>query len=94
VFLQLLMVGATVYFFEALLRTGAQVLHGFTTVAASSGVWFLILAIAQGANGKTTGWLALVLAAAVSVAVAAALWPSLRRLPASRRYAPQENVPR
>jgi hypothetical protein len=89
VFMQLLMVGATVYFFEALLRTGAQVLHGFTTVAASSGVWFLIIAIAQGASGRTSGWVPLALAVAGSVAIAVALWPALRRLPPSRRYVSQ-----
>jgi hypothetical protein len=87
VFMQLLMVAATVYFFEALLRTGAQALHGFTTVAASSGVWFLIIAIAQGASGDTAGWLALALTVAGAVAIAVALWPTIRKLPPSQRCA-------
>lgn len=85
VFLQLLMVGATMYFFEALLRTGAQSMHGFTTLTASSGVWFLIWAIAGGASGEPLAWLSVVVIAAVSVGAAFATWPFLQRLPATRR---------
>jgi len=87
VFLQLLGVAATVYFFQALLKTGAQVLHGFTTLTASSGVWFLIWAIANGAARQSNSWLLMggvVLAALVG---GVALWPYVSGLPVSRRRA-------
>jgi len=85
VFLQFLMVGATLYFFEALMRTGAQVLHGFTAIAASSGVWFLVWAISNGASGLSSSWGSLVVASVVVVAVGLALWPRLMRLPSSKQ---------
>jgi hypothetical protein len=85
VFLQLLMVGVTLYFFTALLRTGAQVLHGFTTAAAASGLWFLVLAIDHGARGEAaaTGTLAAVAGATLVAGLAARR--RLLRLPPTRR---------
>jgi hypothetical protein len=89
VWLQLLITGATIYFFEALLRSGAQTLHGFTTLSASSGVWFLVWAIANGASGNSVSWVTIVSVSLVAVAAGAALWPRLRRLPPSRRNVPE-----
>jgi hypothetical protein len=85
IFLQLLVVGATIYFFEGLLRTGAQVLHGFTTLSASSGVWFLIWAIADGSTGQRSSWLVTAGIVALTVVAGIGLWPYLRRLPTSAR---------
>ena len=85
VFLQLLVVAATMYFFAALLKTRDQVLHGFTTVVASSGVWFLILTMSDGAAGLSSSWLLLAAIVVVTVLAGFALWPYLSRLPASRR---------
>ncbi len=83
--LQPLMAGLTMYFFSALLRTGAQALHGCTTAAAASGIWFLVWAIGNGAAGTPRSW-AFTLALPVAVALLAALaWPWLLRLPATRR---------
>jgi hypothetical protein len=93
VFLQLLMVAATMYFFEALLRTGAQWLHGFTTLSASSGVWFLIWAIADGEAGNPTGWVLPIAIALIAVVVGAALWPTLLRQSPSTRYAGARSAP-
>jgi hypothetical protein len=85
VFLQLLVVAATMFFFGALLRTQAQMLHGFTTLAASSGAWFLIWAIANGSGGQSTSWWLLAVIAGASVALGLAIRPFLYRLPPSRR---------
>ena len=85
VFLQLLMVAATMLFFGALLRTQNQVMHGFTTIAASSGSWFLVWAIVAGARGEQTTWLTVALIAVVAAAVGAALRPKLFSLPPSKR---------
>jgi len=85
VFLQLLMAAFTGYFFVALLKTGAQVIHGFTTISASSGVWFFIWAISNGASGASKSWLftgSIVLAA---LAGGLMLWPILTRFPTSPR---------
>jgi hypothetical protein len=38
VFMQPVLMAVTIYFFTALLKTGAQVIHGFTTIAAASGL--------------------------------------------------------
>jgi len=85
IWLQLLATGATIYFFELLLRSGAQTMHGFTTLSASSGVWFLIWAIANGAAGSSVTWVTVLSVSALSVAAGAALWPRLRRMRPSRR---------
>lgn len=68
VFLGLGMPAVTLYFFGLLLRTGAQSLHGCTTLAAASGLWFTILPLVNGAAGRATPW-PLVLALAVAVAL-------------------------
>jgi hypothetical protein len=89
IWLQLLVTGATIYFFELLLRSGAQTLHGFTTLSASSGVWFLVWAVANGAAGQSVSWVTIVSVSALAVVAGALLWPRLRRLPASRRVVPE-----
>jgi hypothetical protein len=85
VFLQLLGVAATMFFFSALLRTQAQSLHGFTTVAASSGAWFLIWAIAAGSRGASTSWLLVAAITAAALTAGLLLRPVLYRLPPSPR---------
>ena len=66
-------------FFNLLLKTGAQVLHGFTTLAASSGVLFLVAGIHGGTSSEPLGWTAVI----VTVAAVAAL-ALLARGPLSR----------
>ena len=88
IFLQLLLAGATVYFFEALLRTGAQSLHGVTTMCASSGVWLFLIAVGNGAAGTPTSWVTLGIITALAAVAGVLLWPVLTRLPASERAAP------
>ena len=56
IFLQLLMTPLTNAFFSVLLRTGAQALHGFTTVAAASNVVFIAWAMISSADGEPTPW--------------------------------------
>jgi hypothetical protein len=85
VFLQFLLTAMTLYFFTLLLRTGQQALHGFTAVAASSGVLLLSLAIANGAAGRRVSWWALLLAVVVSLIAGRLLWTPLSRLQASPR---------
>jgi hypothetical protein len=85
VFLSLPLAALTMYFFNALLRTGAQVLHGFTTASASSGLWFLVWGLGNGADGTPQSWTfvsAVVLAGATAAALA---WPLISRLPATPR---------
>ncbi len=85
IFLQFLLVGLTMYFFNALLRTGNQILHGFTTVCASSGLWFLIWAIHNAVNGAVASW-AFVLGLVVFTSIIAGLvWKPITNLPPSRR---------
>ena len=69
----------------ALLKTDARVAHGFTTIAASSGTWFFIWALANGAAGapsSSTFTLATLLAVLIA---GAAVLPLLVRIPASPR---------
>ena len=83
--LTLLLAGVTVYFFTALLETGAQSLHGFATIAASSGLWFVVIAVQNSYAGTRYGWTSIALVIAIAAIVMAALRPLLCRLPASRR---------
>ncbi len=87
VFLSLPMAGLTLYFYTALLRTGAQVLHGCTTAAASSGLWFVVLALSGAAAGRTpVSWMAIAVVVALGAVLAIGFRPALLRLPASPRY--------
>jgi len=85
VFLQLVLVGVTLYFFTALLRTAAQVLHGCTTAAAASGIWFLAAAISGAARGERTGGGLLIAVVVVSGTLAALAWRPLLALPPTER---------
>jgi hypothetical protein len=90
IFLQLLLAGVTMYFFAALLKTGAQVIHGLTTLAASSGVWFFVWALHSAAAGVTHSWLLVLTIASGTAILGTALWPLLTRLPASPRVVHDE----
>jgi len=85
IFLQLLLTGATMYFFAALLRTRAQVLHGFTTLSASSGLWFLVWAISNGAAGSSVPLVVLAVIVVAAVTIGVLLWRRLLTLRPSRR---------
>ena len=50
IFMQLVMVGLTIFFFNRLLETNNQYFHGLTTLCASSGILFLVIAIKQSAS--------------------------------------------
>jgi hypothetical protein len=85
VFLMLLLAQVTMFFFNALLATGAQVLHGFTTTAASSGLWFVIWAIHNGEADTPTSWYFIIGVVVGAVILKFALWPVLTKLPMSPR---------
>ena len=87
IFLPILLGVATMIFFSALLKTRAQVLHGFTTVAASSGIWFFRWAVETGDAGTQNGWAFVGGIAVAAVAVMALAWPFMSKLPASERVA-------
>jgi hypothetical protein len=85
IFIQLLLSPLTMYFFGCLLKTGAQVLHGFTTSSASSGVLFLAWGIHGAAEAQPQSWIFVLAAFGITAIVAAAIRPLLLRLPATRR---------
>jgi hypothetical protein len=78
--LQLLLSPLTMYFFGLLLKTGAQMLHGFTTAAASSGVLFLAWGIHGGVEARPQSWEFVLTIIGITVLVAAALRPLLLKL--------------
>lgn len=80
VFLQMLGVFLTVFFYKLLLATRAQSLHGFTTLVNGVGLMALPWAIYNHANGTTLGWWTVGIVIAVTVAVALLLRPTLMRL--------------
>lgn len=57
VLLQVMVAPLTGVFFSALLRTGAQSLHGFTTLVASSNGLFAAAAIFSSADDEPASWL-------------------------------------
>lgn len=85
VFLVIAQTGLTMFFFGALLNTGAQVLHGFTTIVASSGALFVPLAIFNGAAGRQLSWLTVGLILLATLVIALVLRGPLNRLPQSPR---------
>ena len=85
ILLQLLLSPLTMYFFACLLKTGNQVLHGFTTVAASSGVVFLAWGIHGGSQGTPWSWTTVIVVFAAGLSLAAIIRPLLLRLPATPR---------
>jgi len=87
VFLQVPMAGVTLYFFSALLRSGAQALHGFTTAAAASGTWFLVAGLGNGAAGTPVPWAAVIGAVAAGMVAGGLAWRPLGALRATPRGA-------
>jgi hypothetical protein len=85
IFLSLLLAQATLFFFSALLATGAQAMHGFTTAFASSGVWFLVWAIHNGDNDSQMSWIFVIAVVIAAIGLRFLLWPVLEKLPASPR---------
>ena len=85
VFLQLILSPLTMFFFGYLLQTGNQVLHGFTTLAASSGVVFLAWGVHGGTTGATQPWMLVAAAVLVTAVVVVLLRPVLAGLPATPR---------
>jgi hypothetical protein len=85
IFLSVFLPGATMYFFGALLKTGAQVLHGCTTSVASSGLWFFAWAVHNGDAGTPSSWWFGGGILAATAIVLAAAWPFVSKLPASTR---------
>jgi len=86
IFLQLLLSPLTMYFFNYLLKTGNQVLHGFTTLFASAGVLFLAWGINSAAGQAVPlSWLAVGLVIIGVSIVALLMRPLLARLPATER---------
>ncbi len=76
VLLQLLVSPLTGVLFACLLRTGAQFLHGFVTLVASSNPLLIAWAIAAAVDGVPTPW-SVVAAAAVLLIVLIAALPRL-----------------
>jgi hypothetical protein len=87
IFLQLLLPAITMFFYGLLLKTGAQALHGFTTVAASSGVVFLVWGIHNAAQGTVTSWVAVAVAVVLMVVAGVLVRPSLTRMSQTPRSA-------
>jgi hypothetical protein len=85
VFLQLLMSSLTMVFFGALLKSGNQALHGFTTIAATSGPLFLAWGIHGGATDAPQSWWLVGMIAVGAVGIAGLLRPRLAALPATVR---------
>jgi len=85
IFLPLFLVFATMAFFTALLQTGAQVLHGFTTIAASSGIWFFAWAVHNGDAGAPNSWLFTLTILAIGAAAVVVMRSLMMKLPASER---------
>lgn len=88
VFLMFAQIGLTLFFFAALLNTGAQLLHGLTTIVASSGALLLPWAIVNGATGQQLSWLTVVVILVGTAIVAGLLRGPLNRLPPSPRVQP------
>jgi len=89
IFLSVFLGFTTIYFFMALLKTGAQLLHGFTTIAASSGLWFFRAAVENGEAGTPVSWGFLAIVIAATVALMGIAWPVLTKLPTSPRIVRQ-----
>jgi hypothetical protein len=89
IFVSVFLGGVTMFFFNALMDTGAQLLHGCTTVVASSGIWFFRWAVENGDAGTRESWWMLALVIAGAVIVMAILKPVMSKLPASERIVRQ-----
>jgi hypothetical protein len=85
VLLQLVMSPLTMYFFRLLLKTGNQMLHACTTMAASSGVLFLAWGVHGGSEGMPQTWIVVATIAVVTLIAAAVMRPALASLPQTLR---------
>ena len=85
VFLQLVCSGLTLFFFDLLLKTGAQVLHGFTTGSNALGVLMIVWAISNGATDQTKSWVFVLAVAAATGLVAFLMRPTLSKLTTTPR---------
>ena len=85
IFLPIFLGFVTVVFFNALLETGAQVLHGLTTVAASSGIWFFRWAVENGDAGAPNSWWFAGAILVVGAGLVVAIRPRMLKLPPSER---------
>ncbi len=91
IFLQLLSVFLTLYFFHLLLKTKAQSLHGFTTGVNAVGLMAIPVAIHNHQLGQTLSWFALAAIIAVTSAGCALLYPKLAALSATPRPSGVDN---
>jgi len=78
--LQLGLPAVTMYFFGLLLKTGNQLFHGYTTIAASSGVVILTWGLHRSAIDAPDGWLMLGIIAGVVAAILLSIRPLLTKL--------------
>lgn len=85
VFLSLVSVFLTLYFFKLLLKTEAQSLHGFTTLVNVLGVVVIPWAIHNAVRGEPMPWWQLLALAGLLVGAALAAYPWLSRLEPTRR---------
>ena len=81
--LQLALSPLTMLCFASMLKTGNQVLHGFTTLFASSGVLFLAAGVHGAAIGDPLSWVVVGLVVLITGVAMLALKPLLVRLPAT-----------
>ena len=73
----------TLYFFDVLIRTHQQVLHGFTTLINGVGLMATVVAIQWAARGEGMSWPVVIGITLVVVGAAFAFRPALLRLPAT-----------
>jgi hypothetical protein len=87
VFLQLLISPLVGVFFAALLRSGAQFLHGFVTLLASSNGLFTAWVIHSAADGEPTPWTTVAVAAVLMIALLLAVPRATKNLTTTPRPA-------
>ena len=75
----------TMFFFGLLLKTGSQILHGFTTLAASSGVLLLAWGIHRAGTLPLDGWLVFTALVIAALVITRGLRRLLSSLPATVR---------
>ena len=85
VFLQMVTGQLTLYFFTLLLKTRAQALHGCVALVSTSGLWVIAWAIHGSAQGRSQGWVVLIVLAVAAGGLVLALKPRLGRLKATPR---------
>ena len=85
VFIQLLISPLVGVFFAALLRTGAQFIHGFVTLLASSNGLFTAWVIYSAADGEPTPWTTVIIAAVLMIALMLAVPSATKNLTTTPR---------